>query len=157
MNPDSFLLFLETIARQYPLLMALISLVVVLVLLNLFSMLKIYRTHQQLDGKLLTYSDLDILKETINLNMGMAIVVIALNILMVLLLVYGYFYQGISSNMLILFFIAYSVLTFPLGIIGKKFENLLRTLRVETHDQIIADTYERYLKEWQEARFRLSD
>jgi len=51
----------------------------------------------------------------------------------------------------------FSVVTLPLWLFGMNREKLIKNMKVEASDPEIAETYKRYLKQWKEPRFMLTD
>ncbi|KPJ71145.1 hypothetical protein AMJ52_09000 [candidate division TA06 bacterium DG_78] len=62
-----------------------------------------------------------------------------------------YFVQDIT----ILFI--FGIITLPVGLIGKYFENKIKSMDVRADDPNIAETFQRYLVQWKQARFKLPD
>ena len=51
----------------------------------------------------------------------------------------------------------FSVVKLPLWLFGMNREKLIKNMKVEASDPEIAETYKRYLKQWKEPRFMLTD
>jgi hypothetical protein len=95
-------------------------------------------------------------KQAINLSMKMAVIYIVMFILFVLLL--GIFVaRGVSIGQAALCLFIFGIVTLPVGLIGRGYEKRIKTMRVETGDPEIAEKFQQYLKQWNEARFGLPD
>ncbi len=99
--------------------------------------------------------DLDHVKEIINLNMRMAILYIALYVIFFIIIALMFFGGERIQAVTIMFF--FGVITLPFGLIGKHFEKKVKNLKIETTQPGIAETYQRWLVQWKEARFQLPD
>jgi hypothetical protein len=65
--------------------------------------------------------------------------------------------RGGSLGQAALCLFVFGIVTLPVGLIGKSYDKKIKTLRVEAGDQQIAEKFQEYLKQWNEARFHLSD
>lgn len=100
--------------------------------------------------------DLLLVRDAINLSMKLAIYYIALFFFLITVLGYwtinGYpFFAAVGHLFL------FGVVTLPMGLIGKYYEDRLRKMTVQPSDPELEATYRRYLVQWQEPRFSLPD
>jgi len=51
----------------------------------------------------------------------------------------------------------FGIITLPVGFIGKRFENKIKTMEVESTDPQIKERFERYLKQWNKPHLQLPD
>lgn len=123
--------------------------------MQVYSIMKIQGLYRQIKGVIQSRQDLGAVKEVINLNMKLAIfyfVLAGIIMLMVIILIVN----GMPGRGFTMLFI-FGIVTLPAGLIGKHFEKKIKSLSVESSDKEIAKTYERYLIQWKEARFKLPD
>jgi hypothetical protein len=107
-------------------------------------------------GVLRSRQDLLAVKQAVNLSMRMAVIYIVMFILFVLLL--GIFVaRGASFGQAALCLFIFGIVTLPVGLIGRGYEKRIKMMRVESGDPEIAEKFQLYLKQWNEARFRLPD
>jgi len=99
--------------------------------------------------------DLENVKEIINLNMRMAVVYIVLYVIFFIVIALMFFGGKMGQAVIIMFF--FGIITLPFGLIGKSFEKKVKNLKIESNDPGIAETYQRWLVQWKEARFQLPD
>ncbi len=99
--------------------------------------------------------DLMAVKTIININMRMAIVYLALYIIFFMVMVIM-FVSGNQTQAITILFL-FGVITLPLGMIGKNYEKKIKNLQIDAHEPDIAETYQRWLRQWKEARFQLPD
>jgi hypothetical protein len=104
-----------------------------------------------------TRQDLQAVKDVINLNMRMAIFYILFWLLLIAVLVGMVVTAMITFPQALIVFFLFGVITLPMGLIGKHFEKKIHSLRVESGDPALAETFQRYLVQWKEPRFSLPD
>jgi len=122
--------------------------------LQAFSMVKIQNLMQQTKGIIRTRTDLNCVRDTINLNMLLAVVYIIVFVLFSICLVW-FFMHGVPLIRVSLVLFLFGIITLPVGFAGKHFEKKIRSLEVQSTDPAIAETFQRYLKQWKEPRFHL--
>jgi hypothetical protein len=109
-----------------------------------------------LKGAVRSRQDLAVVRELISLSMRLAVWYIAL---------YGLFvaalaclaWRGMPLFRSVACLFWFGVITLPLGLIGKKFENRVRELPVDSADPAVGETFRRWLVQWKEPRYRLPD
>jgi hypothetical protein len=107
-------------------------------------------------GVIRSRQDLLAVKQAINLSMKMAFIYIVMFVLFVILL--GLFVaRGASLGQAALSLFIFGIVTLPAGLIGKNYEKRIKMMRLESDDPEIAGEFQQYLKQWNEARFGLSD
>ncbi|MEO0205925.1 MAG: hypothetical protein ABIL22_04540 [candidate division WOR-3 bacterium] len=99
--------------------------------------------------------DLAELKEVINLNMKLAVVYIVLYVVFFILIVLM-FVGGWASQAILIMFL-FGIITLPVGLIGKHYENKIKSLRIESDDKEIERIFDTYLVQWKQARWKLPD
>ena len=107
-------------------------------------------------GVIRSRQDLLAVKEAINLSMKLAVIYIALFILFILLMGLSVARGGSLGQAALCLFI-FGIVTLPVGLIGKSYEKKIKTMRVDSGDPEITEKFQQYLKQWNEARFGLSD
>jgi O-antigen/teichoic acid export membrane protein len=65
--------------------------------------------------------------------------------------------RGTSLGHAALSLFIFGIVTLPVGLIGKRYEKRIKTMKVESDDPEIADKFQQYLKQWNEARFQLPE
>ncbi len=120
-----------------------------------YSIVKILLLTRKMRGRMTSPMDLNEVKAFINLNMKMAAVYIGLYVLLIFMLVLMFFGGRRTDAVLVLFL--FGIVTLPMGIAGKRFENKIRSLDPGALDPALKQRFERYLVQWKEARFTLSD
>lgn len=120
-----------------------------------YSVAKIEAFIRRTKGIIRYRPDLIEVKEIINLNMKMAIIYIVLFI--IFFIIVARIFSGGRPFQAITVLFLFSIITLPLGLIGKHFENKIKSIKIETDDQEIAKTFERYLVMWKEAKWKLPD
>lgn len=112
--------------------------------------------HAKTGGIIRSRQDLLAVKQAINLSMKMAVIYIVLFILFVILL--GVFVaRGASFGQAALTLFIFGIITLPVGLIGRGYEKRIKMMRVESGDPAIAEKFQEYLKQWNEARFGLPE
>jgi len=134
----------------------LIMFIVLAVIMHMLSMRRNIEVYERLHGVIRSRQDLVLLKRAINLNMQFAMIYIGLFIAFIIVLVIMILSRGSFMNAVLVLFIA-GVVTLPLGLIGKKYENKIKSLQVEGDDPELTGVFTTYLKQWGEPRFRLPD
>ena len=99
-------------------------------------------------------SDLEKVRDVININMKLAVYYIVFVIILFIILAFLAFNRFFREVILILFF--FGVITLIVGLWGKTYENKIRNMEVKMDNPEIKETFERYLKEWNEPRLQLS-
>jgi hypothetical protein len=112
--------------------------------------------YNQTRGVVKSRQDLLTVKNAINLSMKLAVIYILLFVLFILLMGLSVARGGSLGQAALCLFI-FGIVTLPLGLIGKSYEKKIKTLRVEGDDPQVAEKFQQYLKQWNEARFGLSD
>ena len=120
-----------------------------------YSITKIETLIRRTKGIIRYRPDLAEVKEVINLNMKMAVVYIVLFVIFFIIIA-RIFIGGRPFQAITILFL-FGIITLPIGLIGKHFENKIRSMRIESDDKEIATTFERYLVQWKEARWKLPD
>ncbi len=133
----------------------LITAVAVAAGMQVYSIVKIESLVRRTNGIIRFRPDLMAVKEVININMKMAIVYIVLYVLF-FIIVARIFISGQMFQAITILFL-FGIITLPLGLVGKHFENKIKTMKVEAEDPEIAKTFERYLVQWRQPRWQLSD
>lgn len=110
------------------------------------------RTH----GVIRSRQDLLAVKTAINLSMKLAIVYIVLFVLFVLLLGMSVARGGSVGEAALGLFV-FGIVTLPVGMIGKTYEKKIKTLQVQSDDPQITEKFQLYLKQWNQARWKLPD
>lgn len=88
--------------------------------------------------------------------MQLAMIYIVLFIIFIIVLVVMVLSGGAFMNAVLVLFVA-GVVTLPLGLIGKKYENKIKSLKIERDDPELKGVFTTYLKHWGEPRFRLPE
>lgn len=99
--------------------------------------------------------DLLAVKDVINLNMKLAILYIVLFIGVFIIAVHLFVTNSPLSGAAILFI--FGTITLPFGLIGKHFENKIKSMEIQSSEPDIEETFKRYLVQWKQARFKLPD
>ena len=112
--------------------------------------------HAKTGGIIRSRQDLLAVKQAIDLSMKMAVIYIVLFILFVILL--GVFVaRGASLGQAALTLFIFGIVTLPVGLIGRGYEKRIKMMHVESDEPEIADKFQQYLKQWNEARFGLPE
>ncbi len=114
-------------------------------------------TSARLGGAIRDGGDLAAVRSAINLSMALAIVYLALYVVMIALLIYLIAARGMSIRTAALHLLIFGLVTFPISLLTKSAEKAIRTLRVESPDRAIADSFKRWLVQWRQARLKLPD
>jgi glucan phosphoethanolaminetransferase (alkaline phosphatase superfamily) len=123
--------------------------------MQVYSILKIQEVCRKTKGLIQRQHDLLEVKQVINLNMKLAVLYLVLFGLLIIAVVL-HFLQGMAVQGITILFI-FGVITLPVGLFGKHFENKIRSMKVTSDDPKITETFQRYLVQWKQARFTLSD
>jgi hypothetical protein len=125
-----------------------------------FHGLSVYRIEslrEKTKGVIRTRQDLQAVKDVISLNMRMAIFYILFWLLLIAVLVGMVVTAMIAFPQALMVFFLFGVITLPMGLIGKHFEKKIHSLKVESGDPALAETFQRYLVQWKEPRFQLPE
>jgi hypothetical protein len=125
-----------------------------------FHGLSVYRIEslrEKTKGVIRTRQDLQAVKDVISLNMRMAIFYILFWLLLIAVLVGMVVTTMIAFPQALMVFFLFGVITLPMGLIGKHFEKKIHSLKVESGDPKLAETFQRYLVQWKEPHFGLPD
>jgi hypothetical protein len=112
--------------------------------------------YNQTRGVVKSRQDLLTVKNAINLSMKLAVIYILLFVLFILLMGLSVARGGSLGQAALCLFI-FGIVTLPLGLIGKSYEKKIKKLQVKADDPQITEKFQQYLKQWNEARFGLSD
>lgn len=124
--------------------------------MQVLSVRRIQQVSDKTGGSIRSRRDLLLVKGAINTSMRLAIVYIGLFVLFVVLLAV-FMGRGTPIVMAGLSLFVFGIVTLPVGLMGKKFEKRIRSMKIETDDPAIAETYERWLVQWNQPRFQLPD
>lgn len=102
-----------------------------------------------------TQDDLAIIKKAINFNMMGSIFIMLFSVLYFLFL-YAIF-PKIFTHSPIIHILLFSIIAINFAIVNKFYDTKLRTFKVDSKDSKIAQTYETWIIQWEEARFKLPD
>ncbi|RKZ28777.1 hypothetical protein DRQ36_09925 [bacterium] len=89
--------------------------------------------------------------------MILATMFIAMFFVVLLVGFYMVFFMKLHFLIFATHILIFSVVTLPLWLFGMNREKLIKNMKVEASDPEIAETYKRYLKQWKEPRFMLTD
>jgi ABC-type Fe3+ transport system permease subunit len=112
--------------------------------------------YDQTRGVIKSRQDLLAVKSAISLSMRLAVIYIVLFVLFIMVLSI-FVARGESLGHAALSLFVFGVVTLPVGLIGKGYEKRIKTMQVQTDDPEIAEKFQQYLKQWDKARFQLSD
>ncbi len=102
-----------------------------------------------------TQDDLSVIKNAINFNMMGAIFIMLFSAL------YFFFlfaiFSKIFSHSPVIHVLLFSIIAINFAIVNKFYDTKLKTLKVDSKDSKIAQTYETWIIQWEEARFKLPD
>jgi glucan phosphoethanolaminetransferase (alkaline phosphatase superfamily) len=121
---------------------------------HFYSVSKIKTALRETNGVIMSMSDLEIIKEVINLNMKLAVYYIVFFVLLIIFLGILFLNKFFKEAVVILFL--FGVITLIIGLWGKIYENKIRNMEVKTDNPEIREAFQRYLKEWAEPRWQLS-
>lgn len=117
---------------------------------------KIKKALKTIGDTIKTKEHLSIIKPVINFNMMAAISLMAFCVLYFSFL--GLFLSSsIFKGSAHIHFLIFTVLTINFAMINKYYETKLKTLKVDSKDSKIAQTYELWVKQWEEPGFKLPD
>ncbi len=133
-----------------------LAVIVIAALMQFYNIVKTRGLMQQTKGIIRSNSDLHLVKEVINVSMQLAIYYIAMSILFLAVLAY-FVISGLSFFTAIGQLFIFGIVTLPMGLIGKHFEDKVRKLEIQPPDPGLQETYQRYLIQWTEPRFKLPD
>jgi hypothetical protein len=109
----------------------------------------------ELGGRITSSRDLRPVREAINLSMILAVVYMVLygglGLVLVLLMLSGFFSPLVMGAHLLVF----GVITLPIGLWAKTVENRFKAMEVSPDEPDLLETFQRYLKQWNEPRLRL--
>jgi len=125
-------------------------------LMHLYNIVKAKELIKRTGGVIRSNSDLLMVKEAINLSMQLAIYYIAMSIILLAALAY-FVINGLSFFTAMGQLFIFGIVTLPMGLIGKHFEDKVRQMEVQSSDTLLQDSYNRYLVQWKEPRFKLPD
>jgi len=134
----------------------LIVFTIIAVGMQIYSNRKNAAVYNQTRGTVESRQDLLAVRAAINLSMKLAIVYIFLFVVFILLMGLSVARGGSLGQAALCLFI-FGVVTLPVGMIGKTYEKKIKTMQVQTDDPQIAEKFQQYLKQWNQARFGLSD
>jgi ABC-type Fe3+ transport system permease subunit len=134
----------------------LVIFIIVALGMQIYSNRKNALVYSQTRGVIKSRQDLQMVKNAISLSMKLAVIYILLFVLFILLMGLSAARGGSLGRAALCLFI-FGVVTLPIGLIGKSYEKKIKTLRVEGDDPQVAEKFQQYLKQWNEARFGLSD
>jgi hypothetical protein len=134
----------------------LVVFILIAVGMQIYSNRRNVRVYEQIHGVIRSKQDLMAVRDAINLSMKLAVIYIVMFVLLVLLMGLAVMRGGSLGQAALCLFV-FGIVTLPVGLIGKSYDKKIKTLRVEAGDQQIAEKFQEYLKQWNEARFHLSD
>ena len=134
----------------------LVVFIVIAIGMQIYSNRENTAVYNQTRGVVKSRQDLLAVRAAINLSMKLAIVYILLFVVFILLMGLSVARGGSLGQAALCLFI-FGVVTLPVGMIGKTYEKKIKTMQVEADDPQIAEKFQQYLKQWNEARFGLSD
>lgn len=120
---------------------------------HFYAVSKIKEVLQETNGIIMSMSDLEKVRDVININMKLAVYYIVFVIILFIILAFLAFNRFFGQVILILF--SFGVITLIVGLWGKIYENKIRNMEVKTDNPEIKETFQRYLKEWNEPRLQL--
>ncbi len=122
---------------------------------HFYAVSKIKTALKETGGVIMSMSDLEIIKEVINLNMKLAVYYIIFFIVLIIILGVLALNKLFKEAAFILFL--FGVITLIIGLWGKTYENKIRNMEVKTDDPEVKETFDKYLEEWGEPRLQLSE
>ncbi|MCK4526790.1 hypothetical protein KAW18_05415 [candidate division WOR-3 bacterium] len=134
----------------------LITFILIAVGMQALSISKIQEVCRKTNGVLRSRQDLLLVKNLINLSMRLAILYIVFFVLFIIMLVI-FVKNGTPFGQAMLNLFIFGVITLPVGLFGKKYENKIKTMEVQSVDLEIGRKFRQYLTQWDEPRFQLSD
>jgi hypothetical protein len=114
------------------------------------------QVYEKTKGVIKTRQDLSAVKDVINLSMKLAVVYIGMFVLFIVLLAL-FVARGTPLGHAAVSLFIFGIVTLPVGLIGKRYEKKIKTMQVQSDDPEIANKFQQYLKQWNEARFQLSE
>ena len=133
-----------------------VLLIAVAVGMQVLQIRKTVRVCCEIRGAIRSRADLARVKQVINLSMGLAIAYIVLVAIYIILLVV-FVRRGTPLAQVAISLLVFGAATLPMGLIGRRFDKRIRSLRVESDDPDMADTFARYLIQWNQPRIQLPD
>jgi len=121
------------------------------------SMFRQGRVMEELGGKISGHQDLTPVKDAINLSMILAVAYMGLFGVMILLLGFLFANGTISFFAATTHLFLFGVVTLPFGLWSKVVEKKFRAMEVTAADPSVAETFQRWLVQWNEARLKLPD
>ena len=134
----------------------LIIFIIIAVGMQIYSNRRNAVVYNQTRGVVKSRQDLLAVRAAINLSMKLAVVYILLFVVFILLMGLSVARGGSLGQAALCLFI-FGIVTLPVGLIGKTYEKKIKKMQVETDDPQIAEKFQQYLKQWNQARFGLSD
>jgi hypothetical protein len=120
------------------------------------SVRKIEDVHGKTKGVIRSRRDLVLVKGAIDLSMRLAIIYICLFILFIVLLVVSVA-RGTSLGQAGAGLFVFGIVTLPTGLVGKKYEKKIKSMKVESDDPDLETLFESYLLQWGKPKFQLTD
>ncbi|MBN2543702.1 hypothetical protein JXI42_12625 [bacterium] len=127
------------------------------IILQLLNMKKMKETHSEIHGVLRNRFDLEKVKIAISLNMSCAMLYIAVWLLVVVFGIYLVATKNLGLFSLVGHMMIFGIVTLPFGIIGKKDENLIKKLEIESEDPYIEKKFRDYLRQWNQPQLKIHD
>ena len=131
--------------------------VCIAVVISIFATGKLSGVYNALNGSIKTSRDLEVVREAININMQMALLYIALWLVFLVILVLLVVRKTIPFPVAVGHLALFGVLTFPFAIWSKSVEKKFKSMVVDTDQQGIAETFQRWLVDWGKPGFKLKD
>jgi hypothetical protein len=133
-----------------------LSAIIIAALMHFYNSSKARELIKRTGGVIRSNSDLPLVKEMINLSMQLAIYYIAISVLLLAVLAYLVI-SGLSFITAMGQLFVFGIVTLPMGLIGKHFEDKVRQMEIQPPDPVLQETYSRFLAQWKEPRFKLPD
>ncbi len=118
---------------------------------------KINRVFQETGRAIRFDRDLQLVREAINFNMMWAVIAGGFYLLYFFAMAYQLATGGLTAYVAGFHFTALALVTYVGGRKSKKLEAELKTMHVASADPGLRFTYDRWIRQWGEARLRLSD
>ncbi|MEO0107176.1 MAG: hypothetical protein ABIL46_07605 [candidate division WOR-3 bacterium] len=83
----------------------------------------------------------------------LAVVYIILYVVFFILIVLMFAGGWVSQAILTMFL--FGIINLPVGLIGKHYENKIKSLRIESDDKEVGRIFETYLVQWKQARWKM--
>jgi hypothetical protein len=124
--------------------------------MHLYDTFKARELIKKTGGIIRSSGDLLLVRETINTSMQLAICYIALSLVFLAVLAF-FVISGYPFSAAIGQLFTFGIVTLPMGLICKHFEDKIRKMEVRPPDPVLNEAYFKYLTQWKEARFKLPD